>query len=154
MHISEYQVFKGLNSWIPVAYSSQVPIGQCCPNHWIWDTQSNLSHFGIFFFWKCRTVMWKWKRQSFSHVWLCNTMHCSPPCSSVHGIFQARILGCHSLLQGIFLTQGLNPGLWHCRQIIYQLSTREAHKRPVNKFQWLKNHLHCTYRTRLIHNLC
>ena len=30
--------------------------------------------------------------------------------------------GCHSLLQGIFLTQGLNPGLWHCRQILYQLS--------------------------------
>ena len=31
--------------------------------------------------------------------------------SSVHGILQARILevGCHSLLQGIFLTQGIKP---------------------------------------------
>ena len=29
---------------------------------------------------------------------------------------------CHSLLQGIFLTQGLNLGLLHCRQILYQLS--------------------------------
>ena len=28
----------------------------------------------------------------------------------------------HSLLQGMFLTQGLNPGLLHCRQILYQLS--------------------------------
>ena len=28
-----------------------------------------------------------------------------------------------SLLQGIFLTQGLNPGLLHCRQILYQLSS-------------------------------
>ena len=27
-------------------------------------------------------------------------------------------LGCHFLLQGIFLTQGLNPGLPHCRQIV------------------------------------
>ena len=27
-----------------------------------------------------------------------------------------------SLLQGIFLKQGLNPGLLHCRQILYQLS--------------------------------
>ena len=27
-----------------------------------------------------------------------------------------------SLLQGIFPTQGLNPGLPHCRQILYQLS--------------------------------
>ena len=31
-------------------------------------------------------------------------------------------VGCHSLLQGIFLTQGLNPGLLHCRQILYHLS--------------------------------
>ena len=28
----------------------------------------------------------------------------------------------HSLLQGIFLTQGLNPGILHCRQILYLLS--------------------------------
>ena len=32
----------------------------------------------------------------------------SLPGSSVHGIFQARILECHILLQGIFLTQGSN----------------------------------------------
>ena len=31
-------------------------------------------------------------------------------------------VGSLSLLQGIFPTQGLNPGLWHCKQILYQLS--------------------------------
>ena len=31
-------------------------------------------------------------------------------------------VGCHFLLQEIFLTQGLNPGLPHCRQILYHLS--------------------------------
>ena len=31
-----------------------------------------------------------------------------------------------SFLQGIFPTQGLNPGFLHCRQILYQLATREA----------------------------
>ena len=31
-------------------------------------------------------------------------------------------VGCHFLLQGIFLTQGLNPDLLHCRQILYHLS--------------------------------
>ena len=31
-------------------------------------------------------------------------------------------MGCHFLLQGIFLTQELNLGLLHCRQMIYQLS--------------------------------
>ena len=28
-------------------------------------------------------------------------------------------VGCHSLLQGIFPTQGSNPDLLHCRQILY-----------------------------------
>ena len=31
-------------------------------------------------------------------------------------------LGSHSLLQGIFLTQGSNPGLLHCRHILYHLN--------------------------------
>ena len=31
-------------------------------------------------------------------------------------------VGSLSLLQGIFPTQGLNPGLLHCRQFLYQLS--------------------------------
>ena len=31
-------------------------------------------------------------------------------------------VGCHFLLQGIFLTQGLNLGLLHCRHILYLLS--------------------------------
>ena len=36
-------------------------------------------------------------------------------------------VGSPSLLQGIFPTQGSNPGLLHCRQILYQLSsTREV----------------------------
>ena len=33
-------------------------------------------------------------------------------------------MGCHSLLRGIFSTQGLNLGLPHCRQILYHLSHR------------------------------
>ena len=35
-------------------------------------------------------------------------------------------VGSVSLLQGIFPTQGLNPGLPHCRQILYQLSHKES----------------------------
>ena len=31
-------------------------------------------------------------------------------------------VGCHSLLQGIFLTLGWNLGLPHCSQILYHLS--------------------------------
>ena len=55
-----------------------------------------------------------------------------------HGLKPARLLcpldysgkntgvGCQSLLEGIFLTQGLNLGLSHCRQIIYCLSHQES----------------------------
>ena len=39
-------------------------------------------------------------------------------------------VGSRSLLQGIFPTQGSNPGLSHCRRILYQLSHKEV---PQNK---------------------
>ena len=43
---------------------------------------------------------------------------CDPMGYTVHEILQARILewGSHSLLQGVFPTQGSNLGLLHCRQ--------------------------------------
>ena len=55
---------------------------------------------------------------------LCHPMVYNLPGSSVHGISQARILEWVAIpfIQGIFLTQGSNPGLLHCRQILYQLS--------------------------------
>ena len=60
-----------------------------------------------------------------------------------HGLQPTRLLhpwdspgkntgvGCHFLLQGIFPTQGLNPGLLHCRQILYQLSYQGS---PLSSF--------------------
>ena len=58
---------------------------------------------------------------SLSHVWLfVAPWTVAPPSSFVHGILQEKVLvGSHSLLQWIFLTQGLNPSLLHCRQILY-----------------------------------
>ena len=35
-------------------------------------------------------------------------------------------VGCHALLQGICPTQGLNPGLLHCREILYHLSHKRS----------------------------
>ena len=35
-------------------------------------------------------------------------------------------VGSLSLIQGIFPTQGWNPGLPHCRQILYQLNHKES----------------------------
>ena len=42
-------------------------------------------------------------------------------------------VGSCSFLQGIFSTQGLNPGLPHCRQILYQLS----HKGSPRILEWV-----------------
>ena len=39
-------------------------------------------------------------------------------------------VGSHSLLQGIFPTQGLNPGLLHCTQILYRLSHQGSPQFP------------------------
>ena len=46
---------------------------------------------------------------------LCDPMDGSPPGSSVHGDSPGKNtrVDCHALLQGIFPTQGLNPGLLH-----------------------------------------
>ena len=59
----------------------------------------------------------KWK--SLSRVRLSDPMD-----YTVHGILQTRILESvvFPFSRGIFPTQGLNPGLPHCRQILYQLS--------------------------------
>ena len=54
--------------------------------------------------------------KSLSCVRLCDLMDYSPPGSSIHGIFQARILW------GAISIQGSNPGLPHCRQTLFHLS--------------------------------
>ena len=49
-------------------------------------------------------------------------------------------VGSRSLLQAIFPIQGLNPGLPHCRQLLCQLSPREAHpqaRRAAIPVLWL-----------------
>ena len=52
-----------------------------------------------------------------------------------HGLYslwnspgQDTRVGSLPLLKEIFPTQGSNPGLPHCRQILYHVATREAHK--------------------------
>ena len=51
---------------------------------------------------------------------LSHLMDCRPRGSSVHGGSPGKNTGvsCHALLQGIFPTQGSNPGLLHCRRIL------------------------------------
>jgi len=56
------------------------------------------------------------------------TLWTSPPGSSD---FLGKNTGvdCHSLLQGIFLTQGLNPSLLYYTRVLYHLSHQESPKK-------------------------
>ena len=59
-----------------------------------------------------------------SRLTLCDPVDCSPPGSSVHGDSPGKNtgVGCDAFLQGIFPTQGSNPGLLYCRGILYHLN--------------------------------
>ena len=58
-------------------------------------------------------------------------MDCSPPGSSIHGNSPGKNtrVGCRALLQEIFPIQGLNPGLLHCKRILYRLSHQGSPRR-------------------------
>ena len=64
----------------------------------------------------------------------CPTL-CDPIDYTVHGILQARILewAAFPFSRQIFPTQGSNPGLPHCRQILYHLS----HKGSPRIQEWV-----------------
>ena len=75
---------------------------------------------------------------------LCNPTDCSPPGSSVYEILQARILEWVAVpfSRGIFLCQGLNPGLLHCRQILYLLNHQGS---PCVMLTLLKLNVHTSH---------
>ena len=62
-------------------------------------------------------------------------MDCSPWGSFAHGASpgQNTAVGSLALLQGIFPTQGLNPGLPHCWRILHHLS----HQRSPWRLEWV-----------------
>ena len=65
---------------------------------------------------------------------LCPTL-CDPMDYRIHGTLTGKNtgVGSLSLLQEIFPTQGSNPGLLHCRQILYQL----RHKGSPRILEWV-----------------
>ena len=69
------------------------------------------------------------------HVWLFrDPKDCTLPGSSVHGNLQATIpgVGCHFLLQGIFLTQEANHASYTSRNILYHWATFKWPNLPLS----------------------
>ena len=79
------------------------------------DTTEQLHFYSAWVYFVCWAKWCKTVLVIQSCPTLCDPMDYSLPGSSVHGIFQA--VDNHSLLQGIFPTQGSNLSLLHCRQI-------------------------------------
>ena len=71
--------------------------------------------------------------KSESHLVVSNSLRAHWLYSPWNSPGQNSGVGSLSLLQGIFLTQGSNPGLLHCRQILYQLS----HKGSPRILEWV-----------------
>ena len=64
--------------------------------------------------------------ESESHSVVSDSLRPRGLCSPWHSPGQNTGVSSLFLLQGIFPTQGLNPGLLHCRQILYQVSHKES----------------------------
>ena len=81
--------------------------------------------------------MWKWKCQSLSRVWLVATPGtvAHQALCLWHSLGKNIRVGSHSLLQGTFSTQGSNPGLLHCRHILYCLSPQGSQRQWSIKWQ-------------------
>ena len=98
----------------------------------LWDWNENWPFPVLWPLLSCPNWLACWVQHFKVKVWvtqscptLCNPMDCSLPGSSLSMEFSRQEYWegrRHSLLQGIFLTQGLNLGLSHCRQILYHLS--------------------------------
>ena len=70
------------------------------------------------------------KVKSLTRVWLFVTSWAVASTRLLHPwdfLGKSTGVGCHFLLQGIFPTQGSNPGLLHCRQTLYHLSHRASY---------------------------
>ena len=64
----------------------------------------------------------KWKKVKVKVAQSCPTLQPHGLYSLWNSLGQNTGVGSLTLLQGIFSTQGSNPGLLHCRRILYQLS--------------------------------
>ena len=113
----------------------------------LWEMSVKTSHYNNWF------ALFPWDSVDFYLISLDAVLLCCAMLShsvmsnslQPHGLQSVRLLyprdypgkntrvGCHALLQGIFSTQGPNPGLLHCRQILYQLN----HQRSPTILEWL-----------------
>ena len=135
---------------LPLDYRNLTALEEKCqqPRNFFlfWQLKSNLVQLEYY------KEMWG-KRPGFLAT-LSESESCSVMSDSLrhHGLYspwnspgQNTGIGSCSLLQGIFPTQGLNPGLPHCRRVLYQLSYQGSPQRlwEIDHVQSLMKHKTC-----------
>ena len=117
----------------------------CIYSWWYLYSSCNASPTHFLFFWQSATSVSQSVLVAQSFLTLCDPMDLMEP--------PARLLcpwdspgkntgvGCHFLLQGIFLTQWSNQGLLHCVKILYHLSHQANLKCYSSSFKSLVNFL-------------
>ena len=137
-HLPQSQFVEKLSSIKPVSGCKKVR--DCKYGGWgLWDDHKTMSVYKLVFMGLKTPLLENWIHWllclvALSCHTLCNNMDCSLPGSSAHGDSPGKNIGvgCHALFQGIFPTQGSNPGLLHCRYFtvwvtITKLSIKQAY---------------------------
>ena len=86
----------------------------------------------IFFFKFYFIFNWKLKKKKHkkSHSVVSSSLQAHELYSPWDSLGQNTGVGSFSFLQGIFLTQGSNPGIPHCKRILYQLNHHGSPRIP------------------------
>ena len=100
----------------------RVTIPEMLNGQWLINFCSIHCYWVALVLWTCKNAMGKWESALsrsgiFETPW---TVTRQAPLSM--GLSRQEYWSGHFLLQGLFSTQKLNPGLLHCRQILYFLS--------------------------------
>ena len=137
--------------------------------HTMWHVGSQFPHQGL----SWHSLHWAARKgpRKFIHL-IFHIVLCCESCIFVwdslqpHGLQPARLLcpwnslgkntemGCYFLLQGIFLTQGLNSCLLHilhCRKILYRLSYQGSPLKMLKLFDYAAAAQSLTYFRLLLH---
>ena len=83
--------------------------------------------------WSCKSQTWLNNWIELIFLIMLAAKSCLALRNSVYGISAGKNtgVGCHYLLQGIFPTQGSNPGLLPCRKILYHQSHQGSIKHCI-----------------------
>ena len=122
--------------WVAIPFSE----GSSQPRDWTWVSCITGRFFVVWSLNLHRFLVRDFCKGSFASVKWSESHSVVSDCLWPHGLYspwnspgQNTGVGSGSFLQGIFPTQRSNPGLPHCRQILYQLS----HKGSPRILEWV-----------------